>query len=108
MLDHKVPLVSLADILVLMPQLNPHCYSTSSPAQSSPSTVKITVGRVYNESKDGELIRGVCSNYLADLQPGDTAKVAIKTSTFRPPKSKNAPIIMVSAGTGISPFMGFL
>ncbi len=104
----STPLVSLADFLVLMPRLSPRYYSISSSMGPSRSTFSITVGVVNFKDKNGEMVHGVCSNYLANLKPGDRAKVSIKSSTFRPPKSKAAPMVMVCTGTGIAPMMGFL
>ena len=104
----KNPLVSLADILVLMPRLTPRYYSISSSSNASPKSVSITLGVLNTETKDGQKVRGVCSNYLARLKPGDTAKVAVKTSLFRKPKQKGAPMILVGSGTGLAPMMGFL
>eukprot|EP00551_Chaetoceros_affinis_P008357 CAMPEP_0203670684 /NCGR_PEP_ID=MMETSP0090-20130426/6683_1 /ASSEMBLY_ACC=CAM_ASM_001088 /TAXON_ID=426623 /ORGANISM="Chaetoceros affinis, Strain CCMP159" /LENGTH=1567 /DNA_ID=CAMNT_0050535593 /DNA_START=14 /DNA_END=4717 /DNA_ORIENTATION=+ len=103
-----MPLVSLADILVLMPRLSPRYYSISSSMKSSHSSFSLTVGVINFQAKNGEKIQGVCSKYLANLKPGDKAKVAIKSSAFRPPTGKAAPIVMVCTGTGIAPMMGFL
>ncbi|WP_164860789.1 PepSY domain-containing protein [Parasedimentitalea marina] len=51
---------------------------------------------------------GLCSGYLADIMVGDTVEVFIKPNPeFRPAKS-NAPLILVGAGVGIGPLVGFL
>ena len=106
--DDKKSLISLADILVLMPRLTPRYYSISSSAQVTPKTVSITVGVLNTKTSEGQLLKGVCSNYLARLQPGDRAKVSVKKSLFRKTKAKNAPMILVGSGTGIAPLMAFL
>jgi ferredoxin--NADP+ reductase len=52
---------------------------------------------------------GVCSNYLCDVQPGDTVKVAGPVGkTMLLPHDPNRDIIMVATGTGIAPFRAFL
>jgi ferredoxin--NADP+ reductase len=52
---------------------------------------------------------GVCSNYLCDVQPGDTVKVAGPVGkTMLLPHDPNTDIIMVATGTGIAPFRAFL
>ena len=102
------PILCLADIIVLMPRMNPRYYSISSSAKSFPSTATITVEVVTSLTKDGEEVKGVCSSYLAGLEPGSRAKLSIKKSLFRPPERKGAPIVMIGAETGIASFIGFL
>jgi len=102
------PLLSIADVLVLMPRLNQRYYSISSSALTSPTRATITVGVVNIQTKYGVTVKGVCSHYLARLMPGDKAKVSVRKSTFRPPKDKGAPMVMIGGGTGIAPFMGFI
>ncbi|MGI4830978.1 MAG: hypothetical protein ACRYFU_22730 [Janthinobacterium lividum] len=50
------------------------------------------------------------SNFLASLDPakGDTARIAVRTSTFRPPADLQSPMLMVGLGTGLSPLIGFM
>lgn len=54
---------------------------------------------------------GVATNYLAHLAPGDKLHVNVRRShqAFHLPKdSKNVPVIMIAAGTGLAPFRGFI
>lgn len=60
---------------------------------------------------DGKSIyHGLCSGYLKDLQSGIKINAQIKPckSTFRLPEDDNIPVIFICAGTGMSPFRGFL
>jgi len=102
--------IPLADVLAILPRLQPRLYSSSSSSVTSPSVVEVSVGVVHAHTKDGVHIQGVCSNYLARLTPKmDRARVSIRTSSFRAPKDiVNTPMIMVGAGTGLAPMMGFL
>lgn len=51
---------------------------------------------------------GVCSGYLTSLEPGDKIEVFIrKNESFRP-TADAAPLILICAGTGIGPFVGFI
>ena len=69
----------------------------------------ITVGVLTTTTSAGVVMEGVCSHYLASLVPGiDRAKVTISKSTFRLPSKPSSPLILVGAGTGLAPMMGFL
>lgn len=99
----------LAHVLALLPRLQPRQYSISSSSLASPSRVEITVGVVHVHTKDGVHIKGVCSNYLARLRPGkDRVRLLIRQSNFRGPSRVDTPMIMVGAGTGLAPMMGFM
>ena len=50
---------------------------------------------------------GVCSEFLHALEPGDSIEAFVKANPeFRPGGGK-APVIMIGAGTGIAPLVGF-
>lgn len=105
----KGPLLTLADILVLLPKLRTRHYSISSSDRADPRKVSISVGVLHVTTSKGVMIHGVCSNYLARLVPGkDRAKVAIRSSNFRGPKYASYPMILVGSGTGLAPMMGFI
>lgn len=51
---------------------------------------------------------GICSSYLSLLEAGDSVKAYVEdNANFHLPKSK-APVIFVSNGTGIAPFLGMV
>lgn len=53
--------------------------------------------------------KGVCSNFLCDLSPGDEVTVAGPVGkTMLLPKDPTTDVIMIATGTGIAPFRGFL
>jgi len=107
--DKKEALLPLADILSVLPRLNARSYSISSSPNDDPSIVSITVGVVNVKTSAGVFIKGVCSNYLARIQPNeDFVSCGIRTSSFRGPPKLSSPVIMVGAGTGLAPMMGFL
>ena len=101
-------LLGLANVLQVLPRLQPRCYSISSSPKRDASSVSISVGVVLLTTSAGVKIRGVCSNYLARICPHDCVKVSVRTSSFRGPKDHTSPVIMVGPGTGLAPLMGFL
>jgi sulfite reductase alpha subunit-like flavoprotein len=106
--NSEEPLLSVADILVLMPSLQPRYYSISSASEVTPRSVMLTVGVVNEETALGRLVEGVCSHYLANLCPEDHVQATVVTSSFRLPVGKHHPLVFIGAGTGLAPIMGFL
>lgn len=74
------------------------------------NTVTICVKRVYGEDKlTGAKVPGVASNYLCDLQPGDTvALIGPNGRRFLLPDDDSTDLILIAVGTGIAPFRAFI
>jgi sulfite reductase (NADPH) flavoprotein alpha-component len=51
---------------------------------------------------------GVCSRFLHSLQPGDRIDAFISPNPNFRPASGKAPVILIGAGTGIGPLVGFI
>lgn len=81
-------------------------YSVASPREGERpgyNNVALTVRRVI-EDHEGNPTRGVCSNYLCDLQKGDKVRVVGPYgATFLMPNHPGASLIMVCTGTGSAP-----
>ena len=92
------------------PRLLPRYYTISSSSSIYPKSVHLTVAVTEYTRKDGSIFRGVCSSYLAALDPKKkpTVRVFCRESTFRLPKEMTRPIIMVGPGTGIAPMRALL
>lgn len=72
-------------------------------------TVSLVVKRLVYTDDDGNEVRGVCSNHLCDLKPGEDVNLSGPVGTaMLMPADPNATIIMLATGTGIAPFRAFM
>ena len=94
--EHHIRLYSVADL--------PTCGDDGQPR------IKICVRRCgYVDEYSGEYYRGVASNYLCDLKPGDRLTLAGPFGlAFEIPEEKSANVILIGTGTGIAPFRAFV
>lgn len=89
-------------------------YSTSSPTGGEDGNGKIystTVKRVIDEHWDNHsLFTGVCSNYLCNLEVGDTLMMTGPSGRrfLLPEKKEDYNYIFLATGTGIAPFRGMI
>jgi cytochrome P450/NADPH-cytochrome P450 reductase len=103
--------VPLGIYLEMLPALSPRYYSISSSPSATPGTASITVGVVSGPARSGiGTYDGVCSTYLASMEPGAILRAGIKETKagFRVPDDPSVPLIMIGPGTGLAPFRGFL
>ncbi|MDF3863436.1 PepSY domain-containing protein [Pseudomonas denitrificans (nom. rej.)] len=85
--------------------LSVHVPGASTPRQYS----------LASDSRDGLLdicVRlhpnGQCSSYLHDLRPGDAVSATVQPHREFRPHPGNAPLILIGAGSGIAPLVGFV
>lgn len=117
--DGNVPYLEGQSIGVIAPGMDkrgkPHkvrLYSIASTRHGDfgdGKTVSLSVKRlVYNDAQGNE-VKGVCSNHLCDLKPGDDVQISGPVGkTMLMPADPNATIIMLATGTGIAPFRAFM
>lgn len=94
-----LPTFAAGDLVGIIPPGSdaPRFYSLAS--NSKDKVVEICVRHQEN---------GLCSSFLYNLQPGDIANGFIQhNARFKPRKGKSA-IILIGAGTGIGPLIGFI
>jgi cytochrome P450/NADPH-cytochrome P450 reductase len=100
-----------AELLELLDPMVPRHYSIASSSLRSPRTVGLVVSVLDAPARSGRgLFKGVASNYLATVQPGQVirARVDPARQAFRAGADPAKNVILVSAGTGVAPFLGFL
>ncbi|KAI1174519.1 bifunctional P-450:NADPH-P450 reductase [Nemania sp. FL0916] len=102
----------LGMFLAMLPPMRVRQYSISSSPLWNPSHVTLTFAVLEAPSKSGQGTHvGVASSYLDSLEVGDKLHVAVRQShaAFHLPQTpENTPVICMAAGTGISPFRGFI
>lgn len=100
-----------AQLLELLDPMVPRHYSIASSSMLSPRTVGLVVSVLDAPARSGRgMFKGVASNYLATVQPGQVirARVDPARQAFRAGADPAKNVILVSAGTGVAPFLGFL
>jgi len=97
------------ELAELLPPLSSRTYSIASSAAMVDEEVHLTVVTLRSNAIGAER-RGVASQYLNHrIQAGDEVRVFLEPNRrFRLPSDESAPIIMISAGTGIAPFRAFM
>jgi len=85
---------------------HPRQYSIASPRNGERpgyNNISLTIKRVL-EDHQGRPVRGVASNYMCDLQVGDTVDVTGPFgATFLMPNHPRSHIVMICTGTGSAP-----
>lgn len=101
----------------LIPPIKPRSFSIASSCRAHPNEVHLIVGVVNYRTRLRKIRRGLCSNYLARIKPiqpnGEPSKenrlrFFIRHSSYKLPKDKSTPIVMIGPGLGIAPFRSFI
>lgn len=79
-------------------------------SESGNPCLTICVRRHIQKHPDtGLLYKGIASNYICDLAPGDALRIAGPQGIpFAIPKERDATLILIGAGPGIAPFRAFV
>lgn len=100
--------LSAQTLVDLLRPLTSRQYSIASSAKAHEGEVHILVKPVSYQQNSREHL-GAASNWLKQLQIGDTVPVHIKeNNSFKLPKNPDDKIIMIGAGTGVAPYRSFL
>ena len=103
--------LSFPQYLRMLPSLRIRQYSISSSPLWNSEVVTLTIDVLDAPALSGHgRYVGVASNYLANLKKGDRLGCSVRASNanFHLPVDTKVPVVMFAAGTGISPFRGFI
>ena len=98
----------LESLLMAAPRLKPRLFSISSSLALHPRAAHVTVAIVDWITPYKRRKRGVCSSWLARLEPGARVPVWVQRGALRLPADPQVPLVMVGPGTGVAPFRAFL
>lgn len=111
LLEFPATKLSRAELLELFEPMSPRHYSIASSNRQSPRVVELVVSVLDAPARSGfGDFQGVASNYLANVTPGQQirARVDQARQAFRAGADPSRNVILVSAGTGVAPFRGFV
>lgn len=94
-----------------LPPLMPRYYSACNSPLHTPGALHFVFNMAEVANSSGSFVRyGVGSSYLRSIKVGDFLQIfpRLADSGFRLPDDPSIPIVMICAGTGVAPFIGFL
>lgn len=107
----------LSRLLELLPRLQPRYYSIASSPLASPLSIKIAFNIIKYEH-NSRSFEGLCSTYLDTVTGSVTngsSEVDAEIYAFTKPRNdmilssrSNAKVIMICAGTGVTPFISLI
>ncbi|XP_004848819.1 NADPH-dependent diflavin oxidoreductase 1 isoform X1 [Heterocephalus glaber] len=94
-------------LLDLIPRIRPRAFSIASSLLAHPDRLQILVAVVQYQTRLKEPRRGLCSSWLASLDPGQgpiRVPLWVRPGSLAFPESPDTPVVMVGPGTGVAPF----
>ncbi|KAG8518621.1 NADPH-dependent diflavin oxidoreductase 1 [Galemys pyrenaicus] len=94
-------------LLDLIPQIRPRAFSVASSVLVHPLRLQILVAVVQYRTRLREPRRGLCSSWLASLDPEQgpvEVPLWVRPGVLTFPEAPGTPVIMVGPGTGVAPF----
>lgn len=104
---HTAGAVPADYLLDLIPPIRPRAFSIASSLLAHPSRLQILVAVVHYRTRLKEPRRGLCSSWLASLDPGRGSvqvPLWVRPGSLTFPETPDTPVIMVGPGTGVAPF----
>ena len=103
--------LSREELLELFEPLAPRHYSIATSSRRRGRELELVVGVLEGPARSGDgFFRGVSSSYLAAAVPGQQIRMRVDPArqAFRAGADPDRNVILVSAGTGVAPFRGFI
>lgn len=94
-------------LLDLIPPIRPRAFSIASSLLAHPRRLQVLVAVVQYQTRLKEPRRGLCSSWLASLDPGQgpvRVPLWVRPGSLSFPREPGTPVIMVGPGTGVAPF----
>uniref|UniRef100_A0A8C6TBA7 NADPH-dependent diflavin oxidoreductase 1 n=1 Tax=Neogobius melanostomus TaxID=47308 RepID=A0A8C6TBA7_9GOBI len=104
---HTTAEIKVDYLLDLFPEIQPRSFSIASSLKALPNRLQILVAVVSYKTKLYKPRKGLCSNWLASLDPNKEdiyVPLWVKKGTLKFPRDEDTPVIMVGPGTGVAPF----
>ncbi|XP_062844915.1 NADPH-dependent diflavin oxidoreductase 1 [Trichomycterus rosablanca] len=104
---HTTAELNVNYLLDLFPEIQPRSFSIASSLLAHPNRIQILVAVVKYKTKLHKPRKGLCSSWLASLDPshGDVSvPLWVKKGGLKFPQDPHTPVIMVGPGTGVAPF----
>lgn len=96
-------------LVQLVPPLKTRAFSISSSPVAHPNQVHLTVSVVSWTTPFKRKRSGLCSNWLAELDPQEGVYIPVWFQKgLLPAPSPSLPLILIGPGTGCAPFRGFI
>lgn len=103
---HATSKLTLDSLFELFQPIKPRPFSIASSMLSN--RLDLLVAVVEYQTRLKATRKGLCSNWLKTLRPGDRVRASIKKGTFKFPSNDDTPYVMVGPGTGLAIFRGIL
>jgi len=109
LVDEYPPVISPQALVDLLRPLSPRSYSIASSQNTVDDEIHLTVATLTSNAI-GKPRKGVASGFLGRrLSAGGQVRVFLESNDrFHLPENREAPIIMIAAGTGIAPYRAFM
>ncbi|XP_006900668.1 PREDICTED: NADPH-dependent diflavin oxidoreductase 1 isoform X2 [Elephantulus edwardii] len=94
-------------LLDLIPPIRPRAFSIASSLLALPGRLQVLVAVVQYQTRLREPRRGLCSCWLASLDPGQgpiRVPLWVRPGGLTFPEAPDRPVVMVGPGTGVAPF----
>ncbi|KAF9511508.1 hypothetical protein BS47DRAFT_1373014 [Hydnum rufescens UP504] len=102
----KIPLDYVLDVFSV---IRPRKFSIASALKAHPGKIQLCVAIVRYRSLSLRVPRkGLCSNWLTRLRPGDEVEIGLERGTLAVPEDNLKPVVLIGPGTGIAPMRAIL